>query len=74
VKCKLEFEGCQETVNSPWLTTEESALYLKLYTKEGKPNTSYIYKLVSSGLLKTYKLGKFNRFKREDLDALHTGQ
>ena len=55
---------------SPWLNVEESARYLKLFSKNGEPNVSYLYKLVSSGLLSPYKLGKFNRFKREDLDAL----
>lgn len=57
---------------SPWLTVEEAAKYLKLYNKKGELNTAYIYKLVSSGLLAPYKLGKFNRFLREDLDSLLT--
>ncbi len=56
--------------NSPWLTIHEAAEYLRLYNKNGEHNISYIYKLVSSGLLKPYKLGKFNRYKREDLDTL----
>ena len=55
---------------TPWMTIEEAAEYLKLFNKQGKLNISYIYKLVSSGLLIPYKLGKFNRYKREDLDAL----
>ncbi len=59
-------------IDSPWLTIQESAEYLKLYNKKGELNISYLYKLVSSGLLTPYKLGKFNRFKREDLDTLLT--
>ena len=55
---------------SPWLTVVEAAEYLKLFSKDGSPNAGYIYKLVSSGLLEPYKLGKFNRFKQTDLDAL----
>jgi len=55
---------------SPWLTISEAADYLRLYNKKGDLNISYIYKLVSSGLLIPYKLGKFNRYKREDLDTL----
>ena len=58
--------------NSPWLTIQESAEYLRLYNKKGELNVSYLYKLVSSGLLTPYKLGKFNRYRREDLDALLT--
>ena len=61
-----------DDISSPWMTIEESAKYLKLYNKKGVLNVSYIYKLVSSGLLTPYKLGKFNRFKREDLDTLLT--
>jgi hypothetical protein len=58
---------------SPWFTNKEAAIYLKVYNKDGTPNVSYIYKLACSRLLKTYKLGKFNRYRREDLDALLLG-
>ena len=58
------------TINSPWLSPEEAAEYLRLFDKSGELNISYLYKLVSSGLLAPYKLGKFNRYRREDLDAL----
>lgn len=57
---------------SPWLTVTQAAEYLNLYNKKGELNVSYIYKLVSSGLLVPYKLGKFNRYLRSDLDALLT--
>lgn len=60
------------TIESPWFTIEEAAEYLKLYNKTGTLNISYLYKLVSSGLLVPHKLGKFNRFRREQLDALLT--
>lgn len=55
---------------SPWFTNEEAAIYLKVFKKDGTPNVSYVYKQVCFGLLKAYKLGKFNRYRREDLDAL----
>jgi hypothetical protein len=55
---------------SPWFTNEEAAIYLKVYNEDGTPNVSYLYKKVCSGLLKAYKLGKFNRYRREDLDTL----
>ncbi|MBT3751017.1 MAG: helix-turn-helix domain-containing protein [Bacteroidetes bacterium] len=61
----------QNTVDvSPWYTSEEAAIYLKVFKKDGTPNVSYVYKQVCFGLLKAYKLGKFNRYRREDLDAL----
>ncbi|MDX2469629.1 MAG: helix-turn-helix domain-containing protein [SAR324 cluster bacterium] len=63
-------KGLNAELISPWLTIEEAASYLKVYSKDGSPNVGYIYKLVSSGLLTPYKLGKFNRFKQGDLDAL----
>ncbi len=53
-----------------WFTVEEAAVYLRLFDKNGKPNVSYLYKKSCSGLIKPYKLGKFNRYRREDLDAL----
>ena len=56
--------------SSPWLTLEEAAIYLRLFDKDGNPNVSYLYKHASSRLIKPYKLGKFNRYRREDLDAL----
>jgi hypothetical protein len=58
------------TEASPWYTNEEAAIYLKVYNKDGTPNVSYIYRQVCTGLLKSYKLGKFNRYRREDLDAI----
>ena len=58
------------TESSPWFTNEEAAIYLKVYNKDGTPNVAYVYRQVCSGLLKAYKLGKFNRYRREDLDAL----
>ncbi|MBT4263905.1 MAG: helix-turn-helix domain-containing protein [Deltaproteobacteria bacterium] len=57
---------------SPWLTPEEAATYLRLFDKDGNPNVSYLYKQACGSLLKPYKLGKFNRYRREDLDALLT--
>ncbi|MBU2643681.1 helix-turn-helix domain-containing protein [bacterium] len=57
---------------SPWLTPEEAATYLRLFDKDGNPNVSYLYKQTCARLIKTYKLGKFNRYRREDLDALLT--
>ncbi len=55
---------------SPWLTPEEAATYLRLFHKTGNPNVSYLYKQTCTRLIKPYKLGKFNRYCREDLDAL----
>lgn len=55
---------------SPWYTPEEAAAYLKLFDKDGKPNVQYLYKKSCAQLIKPYKLGKFNRYHREQLDAL----
>jgi len=60
----------KKLIDSPWLNPEEAAEYLRLFDKHENPNISYLYKMVSSGLLSPYKLGKFNRYRREDLDAL----
>ena len=65
---KTQNEGIKES--SPWLTPEEAATYLRLFDKNGNPNISYLYKHASSRLIKPYKLGKFNRYRREDLDTL----
>lgn len=69
IKMEKTIENPQEST-SPWMTIEEAAEYLRLFDKNGKPNVSYLYKQVTYGLLLPYKLGKFNRYRREDLDAL----
>lgn len=56
--------------NLIWLTTVETAIYLRRFTKEGKPSTGAIRTLVCRGRLRARKyLGKLY-FKKSELDHL----
>ena len=46
-----------------WLSTEEAAEYLK-------KSVSEIHNLCSAGKIPYYKLGRSNRYRRDDLDQL----
>lgn len=56
--------------NLIWLTTVETAIYLRRFTKEGLPSSGAIRTLVCRGRLRARKyLGKLY-FKRSELDHL----
>lgn len=56
--------------NLKWLTTKETAIYLRRFTKDGLPSTGAIRTLVCRGQLRARKfLGKLY-FNKSELDRL----
>ncbi|NCN39937.1 helix-turn-helix domain-containing protein [bacterium] len=56
--------------NSEWLTTEETAIYLRKFFSDGSPNTNPIHKMVSRGLIRRRKFGGRLYFRKRELDFL----
>jgi excisionase family DNA binding protein len=54
-------ETQKQTQVSPWLTTKEAQVYLNV-------GRTTLYKWAQKGIIKVYKIGSFNRFKRSELD------
>ena len=52
-------------METEWLTTEEVAKYLKV-------STVTVYRYADQGILKKHKIGRFNRFKKSEVDAAVT--
>lgn len=74
----LQSEDCHESQkvdsmfleNSEWLTTEETAIYLRKFLSDGSPNTNPVHKMVSRGLIRRRKFGGRLYFRRRELDFL----
>ena len=56
--------------NLVWLTTKEAAIYLRKFTKDGRPAEGAMRTLVCRGQIKAYKFLRRLYFKREELDRL----
>ncbi len=55
-------------MESEWLTVEEVAQYLKV-------SKTTVYRWTEEGRLKKYKAGRFNRYKKSDVDqVMEAGQ
>ncbi len=50
-------------MESEWLTVEEVAQYLKV-------SKTTVYRWTEEGRLKKYKAGRFNRYKKSDVDQV----
>lgn len=51
------------TIEYEWLNTDEAAVYLKIPLKT-------MYNMTSNGYIPFYKLGRRNRYRKDDLDEL----
>jgi len=49
-------------MESEWMTVEEVAQYLKV-------SKTTVYRWTGEGRLKKYKAGRFNRYKKSEVDA-----
>ena len=45
-----------------WMTTEEVAEYLKV-------SRITVYRYISKGIIKRHKIGRFNRYKKSEIEA-----
>jgi excisionase family DNA binding protein len=55
-------------MESEWLTVEEVAQYLKV-------SKTTVYRWTDEGRIKKYKIGRFNRYKKSELDqVMESGQ
>ena len=52
-------------MDNEWLTTAEVAKYLKV-------SATTVYRYADQGILKKHKIGRFNRFKKSEVDAAMT--
>lgn len=55
------------TVESPWYSPTEAALYLRMTVQA-------LYKAAQRGRIKAHRLGRHYRFHRRDLDAALKGR
>lgn len=60
----LFFENCI------WLSTEEAAVYLRKFTKDGKPSVGAIRNMVYRGQIRFRKFCSRLYFKRAELDYM----
>ncbi len=55
-------------MESEWLTVEEVAQYFKV-------SKTTVYRWTDEGRIKKYKIGRFNRYKKSELDqVMESGQ
>ena len=70
----VSFKGTRSTLIfenlSEWLTTAETATYLRKFSPEGKPSVNAIHKLVSQGKIRRRKFSGRLYFKKNELDYL----
>ncbi len=50
-------------MDSEWLTVEDVAEYLKV-------SKTTVYRWTYEGKIKTYKIGRFNRYKKDEIDKV----
>ena len=56
--------------NLEWLTTEETAVYLRKVSRSGVPQINTVHQMVCRGLLRRRKFGGRLYFRRRELDYL----
>lgn len=60
--------------NLEWLTTEETAIYLRKVSPDGTPQLNTIHQMVCRGLIRRRKFGGRLYFRRRELDYLIESQ
>jgi hypothetical protein len=57
-------------MTSPFLTADEAASYLRLFTKDGSPNKRALYEHLRRHQVRVYHIGSRVRYHVDDIQAL----